>query len=60
MNDGTTYDGAFQDDRFHGRGTIKIKTGGKTSDGNFIFKIFEGIFKQGLVPSEGKITYSTD
>ena len=58
MNDGTVYEGTFKDDQFHGRGAIRVKVGGKTTDGQFLFKIFEGIFKQGLVPGEGKITYS--
>ncbi len=35
-----------------------MKTLNKGNDGNLLYKIFEGIFANGLTPKEGKISMS--
>ena len=62
MSDGglTIYEGTFEKDQFHGRGKLHFKMPGMRDDnGKAVWKVFEGIFENGIVDSgSGMITFS--
>lgn len=58
MTDGSTYEGSFLNDKYHGKGKIMMKQSQKGPKGAPIYKVFEGVFNNGKTPNEGKIYYS--
>ena len=53
MTDGSIYEGCFDEDKFHGLGTISMRIQLGTN------KFFTGVFDNGRVPNTGKITLSS-
>ena len=58
MQDGTIYEGQFLNDKYHGKGSLTMRTQGRGADGKENRKIFTGVFNQGKVPAQGKIEYT--